>query len=90
MPTMQAVRFHTYGSSKVLVLEEVPRPEPAASEVLVRVYAAGVNPWDWKVRAGQVQGWLAHRLPLIPGWDVCGVVGACAGQNRPASRHLRG
>jgi NADPH:quinone reductase-like Zn-dependent oxidoreductase len=76
MPTMQAVRFHTYGSPKVLVMEEVPRPDVAASEVLVRVYAAGVNPLDWKVRAGLVKSWLAHRLPLIPGWDVCGVVEA--------------
>jgi NADPH:quinone reductase-like Zn-dependent oxidoreductase len=76
MPTMQAIRFHTYGSPRVLVLEEVPRPQETAGEVLIRVYAAGVNPLDWKVRAGHVKDWLPHRLPLIPGWDVCGVVEA--------------
>lgn len=76
MSTMQAVRFHSYGDSGVLVLEEMPRPQAGAGEVLIRVHAAGVNPLDWKVRAGHVRGWLQHRLPLIPGWDVSGVVEA--------------
>ncbi|MEJ2723401.1 MAG: NADP-dependent oxidoreductase [Deltaproteobacteria bacterium] len=71
---MQAVRLHSYGGTEVLVLEEAPRPQPGAGEVLVRVHAAGVNPLDWKARAGHVKGWLQHRLPLIPGWDVSGVV----------------
>jgi NADPH:quinone reductase-like Zn-dependent oxidoreductase len=76
MATMKAVRFHSYGSSEVLVSEEIPRPQAGAGEVLVRVHAAGVNPLDWKVRAGHVKGWMQHRLPLIPGWDVSGVVEA--------------
>jgi NADPH:quinone reductase-like Zn-dependent oxidoreductase len=76
MATMQAVRFHSYGSPEVLVLEEVPRPQAGAGEVLIRVHAAGVNPIDWKVRAGHVKDWLQHRLPLIPGWDVSGAVEA--------------
>ncbi len=76
MSTMQAVRFHSYGNPEVLVLEEVPRPQADAGEVLIRVHAAGVNPIDWKVRAGHVKDWLPHRLPLIPGWDVSGVVEA--------------
>lgn len=76
MATMQAVRFHSYGSPEVLVLEEVPRPQVGAAEVLIRVHAAGVNPLDWKVRAGHVKEWLQHRFPLIPGWDVSGVVEA--------------
>ncbi|MFN2274528.1 MAG: NAD(P)-dependent alcohol dehydrogenase [Anaerolineales bacterium] len=76
METMQAVRFHSYGGSEVLVLEEVPRPEAGAGEVLIRVRAAGVNPLDWKVRIGHVKAWMQHRLPLIPGWDVSGVVEA--------------
>lgn len=78
MATMQAVRFHSYGDPEVLVLEEVARPQPGAGEVLIRVHAAGVNPLDWKVRAGHVGAWLKHRLPLIPGWDVSGVVEAVA------------
>lgn len=76
METMQAVRFHSYGGPEVLVLEEAPRPQAAAGEVLIRVLAAGVNPLDWKVRAGHVKEWMKHRLPLIPGWDVAGVVEA--------------
>jgi NADPH:quinone reductase-like Zn-dependent oxidoreductase len=74
MATMTAIRFHSYGGPEVLVQEDAPRPEAAAGEVLIRVHAAGVNPLDWKVRAGYVKEWLPHRLPLIPGWDVSGVV----------------
>ena len=76
MATMQAIRFHSYGSPEVLVLEEVPRPQAGPGEVLIRVQAAGLNPLDWKVRAGHVKEWLPHQLPLIPGWDVSGVVEA--------------
>jgi NADPH:quinone reductase-like Zn-dependent oxidoreductase len=76
MATMRAVMFDSYGSPQVLTLKEVPSPQTAAGEVLVRVHAAGVNPLDWKVRAGHVKAWLQHRLPLIPGWDVSGVVEA--------------
>ena len=72
--TMQAVRLHSFGGPEVLVLEEVPRPQAGVGEVLIRVHAAGINPLDWKARAGHVQAWLPHRLPLIPGWDVSGVV----------------
>jgi len=78
MTTMKAVRLHAYGGPEVLVLEEALRPQAGPGEVLVRVHAVGVNPLDWKVRAGHVQGWLKHRLPLIPGWDVSGVVEAAA------------
>ena len=76
MPTMKAVQFHAYGDPEVLVLEEVAPPQAGSGEVLVRVRAAGVNPLDWKVRAGHVKAWLQHQLPLIPGWDVSGVVEA--------------
>jgi NADPH:quinone reductase-like Zn-dependent oxidoreductase len=74
MANMKAVRFHSYGGPEVLVLEEVPRPQPGEGEVLIRVQGAGVNPLDWKARAGHVKEWLQHRLPLIPGWDASGVV----------------
>jgi NADPH:quinone reductase-like Zn-dependent oxidoreductase len=55
----------------VLVVEDVPRPDPGATEVLVRVAAAGVNPVDWKVRAA---GGLIGDPPFTVGWDVAGVV----------------
>ena len=47
---MRSIRFYAYGGPEQLILEHVPRPQPAAGEVLVRVYAAGVNPIDWKIR----------------------------------------
>lgn len=72
--TMKAIRMHGYGGPEVLRYEDVPRPSPGPGEVLMRVHAAGVNPLDWKLR----EGWLADRiplsLPLIPGWDVSGVI----------------
>jgi len=77
MAIMKAVTLHSYGEPEVLVLEEMPRPQIGTGEVLIRVHAAGVNPLDWKVRAGHVT-WMKHRLPLIPGWDVSGVVEAVA------------
>ena len=50
--TMRAVQVHRYGGPEQLKLEEKPRPQPQTGEVLVRVYAAGVNPIDWKIRQG--------------------------------------
>jgi NADPH:quinone reductase-like Zn-dependent oxidoreductase len=71
---MKAVRFHTYGAPDVLVYEDVPKPEPAAGEVLVKVHATSVNPIDWKIRAGHLRGFRDYPLPFILGWDVSGVV----------------
>ena len=70
MANMKAIRIHEFGGPEVLQYEDVPRPEPASGEVLVRVYAAGVNPVDWKMR----QGGRERPLPMIPGWDLAGVV----------------
>jgi len=72
--TMKAVRINSYGGPEVLAEEDAPRPEPSTQEVLIEVYAAGVNPIDWKVCEGYAKGWLRHKLPLIPGWDVSGVI----------------
>jgi len=74
MATMKAVRFHTYGGPEVLVYEDAPKPEPAAGEVIVKVYATSVNPIDWKIRAGHMRGFRDYPLPFILGWDVSGVV----------------
>ena len=74
MTTMKAVRFHTYGAPEVLVYEDVPKPEPAAGEVLVKIHATSVNPIDWKVRAGHLRGFRDYPLPFILGWDVSGVI----------------
>jgi NADPH:quinone reductase-like Zn-dependent oxidoreductase len=52
----------------------LPTPEIGAGEVLIRVRAAGVNPFDWKVADGELEDELEHRFPLIPGFDAAGVV----------------
>lgn len=73
---MKAVRIHTYGGPEMLKYEEAPQPQPGPDEVLIRVHAAGVNPVDWKVREGHLKDFIQYTLPLIPGWDVAGVVEA--------------
>jgi NADPH:quinone reductase-like Zn-dependent oxidoreductase len=71
---MNAIRIHHYGGPEVLLYEEAPRPQIREGEVLIRVHAAGVNPLDCKVRAGELKEVVQHKFPLIPGWDVSGVV----------------
>jgi NADPH:quinone reductase-like Zn-dependent oxidoreductase len=73
---MRAARFHEYGPAQNLVIEEVPRPEPQAGEVLVRVHAAGVNPVDWKIRRGYLKDFMPVPLPFTPGLDLAGIVAA--------------
>jgi NADPH:quinone reductase-like Zn-dependent oxidoreductase len=69
---MRAVRVHQYGGLEAMVYEEVGRPAPAEGQVLVRVLAAGVGPWDAWVRAGKSA--LPQPLPLTLGSDLSGVV----------------
>ncbi|WP_208719886.1 NADP-dependent oxidoreductase [Amycolatopsis circi] len=70
---MRAVTIREFGGPEVLTVEEVARPEPLPTEVLVRVHAAGINPVDWKTREGQGMAGM-QTFPLILGWDVSGVV----------------
>lgn len=83
--TMMAIRVHDYGGPERLVLEPVPRPEPKAGEVVVRMFAAGVNPVDWKMRAGLTKAWQPLVFPWTPGLDGAGVV-ATAGPGTNALR----
>lgn len=76
MATMKAVRIHAYGSPEVLAYEDAPLPALAEDDVLIRVHAAAVNPVDWKIREGYLQGFIDYDLPLTLGWDVSGVVEA--------------
>ncbi len=77
---MKAVRIHQYGGREVLSLDEIPVPDIAPDEVLVRVVAASINPVDWKVRAGYLAQMMPHQMPLTLGWDVSGVVAAVGSQ----------
>jgi NADPH:quinone reductase-like Zn-dependent oxidoreductase len=70
--TMQAARVHQWGPPDVIAIERIALPTPAEGEVLVRVHAAGVGPWDALVRAGG--SGLGQTLPLTLGSEVSGVV----------------
>ncbi|HEX8898585.1 MAG TPA: NADP-dependent oxidoreductase [Chthoniobacterales bacterium] len=74
--TMKAVVAHEYGAPDVLKYEDVPRPEPKENELLVRVIACGVNPADPLVISGRFAKEFGTHLPLIPGYDIAGVVEA--------------
>jgi NADPH:quinone reductase-like Zn-dependent oxidoreductase len=73
-PMMKAVVAHEYGAPEVLKFEEVPRPEPKEDEALVRVIASGVNPADPLTLSGKYAREFGTHLPLIPGYDIAGVV----------------
>jgi NADPH:quinone reductase-like Zn-dependent oxidoreductase len=73
-PMMKAVVAHEYGAPEVLKFEEVPRPEPKEDEALVRVIASGVNPADPLTLSGKYAKEFGTHLPLIPGYDIAGVV----------------
>ncbi len=71
---MKAIVVHEFGGPEVLKLEEVPTPKPAAGQVLVRIHAAGVNPYDTYMRAGTYA--VKPPLPYTPGSDGAGVIEA--------------
>ncbi|MFD5827047.1 NADP-dependent oxidoreductase [Lentzea sp. NPDC060358] len=70
---MRAITQNEFGGHEVLTLTDAPKPAPIPTEVLVRVHAAGINPVDWKTRAGSGMAGL-QSFPLVLGWDVSGVV----------------
>ena len=80
---MKAIRVHAFGDVDVLVYEDVEPPVPADGQVLVRVKAAGVGPWDAWVRSGTSK--IQQQLPLTPGADLAGVVER-AGTDTPFRR----
>lgn len=75
-PDMKAIALQQYGSADDLALVDLPDPKVAPGEVLIRVRAAGVNPVDWKLATGGLDPVMEAGFPLIPGWDVAGVVEA--------------
>lgn len=73
-PSMMAWRVHEFGMPSVMKFERVPRPTPGHGEILVKVEAAGVGPWDGWIRAGKSA--LPQPLPLTLGSDLSGEVAA--------------
>ncbi|KQV16816.1 MULTISPECIES: NADP-dependent oxidoreductase [unclassified Kitasatospora] len=76
---MKAIAIRQYGGPEVVEYTELPDPKVGPDSVLVRVKAAGVNPVDWKVRQGYLDGIIDAHFPLIMGWDLAGVVQAVGG-----------
>ena len=72
--SMRAVVQNRFGSPEVLEVARVPRPVPLPTEVLVRVHASGINPVDWKSRAGGGMAGVLGTPPFTLGWDVSGVI----------------
>jgi NADPH:quinone reductase-like Zn-dependent oxidoreductase len=71
---MKAVRFDKYGGIDVLRIADVPIPEPAAQQALVRVKAASINPGEAKIREGMLHDRWPATFPSGEGTDLAGVV----------------
>src|ERR1043166_7993527 len=67
---MNAARIHRFGAPDVIVVEDIPRPVPAMGDVLVRVAASGVAPWDALIREGKSK--VSPQPPLTLGSDFAG------------------
>jgi NADPH:quinone reductase-like Zn-dependent oxidoreductase len=80
---MKANRVHRFGGPEVILFEDLPRPTPGTDEILVRVHAAGVGPWDALIRAGHSA--LPQPLPLTLGADLAGTVEATGSRDSPFS-----
>ena len=86
---MKAIQMHGYGGVDQLRYEDVPAPTAGPGDVLVRVAATSVNPFDWKMRRGDLRGMLTLKFPLIPGSDVAGeivAVGAGVSNFKPGQQ----
>jgi NADPH:quinone reductase-like Zn-dependent oxidoreductase len=73
---VKAITYSSYGGAEVLELTDVDEPKIGPDWVKVAVKASSVNPVDWKIAAGGLDGALDVFFPVIPGWDVSGVVEA--------------
>lgn len=73
---MKTIRIHQYGGPEVLSVVEMDRPKPGPDEMLIKIHAAGVNPVDWKIRAGYLKDYFPLTFPATLGFDVSGVIEA--------------
>src|SRR3954451_8821346 len=74
---MRGIAYDRFGGADVLqVRDDLPEPPVGPDTVLVRTHAAGVNPVDISIREGRLAGAFPHHFPIIPGWEVAGVVEA--------------
>lgn len=74
LAVMRALCLHRYGGPEVLAMADLPDPLPGRGQVRVRVHAASVNPKDVLIRKGKFKLFTGERFPLVPGYDLAGVV----------------
>ena len=72
--TMRAVEYDDYGDSNVLHLADHPIPQLQSSQLFIEVIASSVNPIDYRLRRGDMKGFIPFGFPRIPGFDVAGIV----------------
>ncbi len=75
--TMQAIVYDDYGDASVMHSQRIVVPERITGEALIEVYATSVNPIDYRLRRGELQGILLGGFPRVPGYDVAGVIVDC-------------
>lgn len=73
-PEVKALHYNEFGGLDTLRVGELPDPHVGPDSLLVKVVAAGINPVDYKIRQGHLQGLIDAVFPVVPGWDVAGVV----------------
>jgi NADPH:quinone reductase-like Zn-dependent oxidoreductase len=73
---MKRIQYHEYGGPEVMRYEDFQPQPPSAGEVSVRVRAAAVNPYDWKIRNGEMKMMTGRKFPQGVGHDFAGVVEA--------------
>jgi NADPH:quinone reductase-like Zn-dependent oxidoreductase len=71
---MRAVFYEQFGGTEVLKTGQLDMPDIKEGEVLVKIKSAAINPVDAAVREGHLKAFLPYQFPVIPGWDVAGVV----------------
>jgi len=72
--SVRAVYYTEHGTPDVLHFGQLPVPGFGDDEVLVKVAAAGVNPIDRRLRAGELQEYITRNFPVVPGWDLSGTI----------------
>jgi len=73
---MKAVVINQYGTTGELLVQEMPKPQPESHEVLIRAYATGINPMDYKIREGAMKMMVHKAFPLVLGAECAGTVEA--------------
>jgi NADPH:quinone reductase-like Zn-dependent oxidoreductase len=82
MATMKAVLLESFGGAEALHVQDIERPQPSDTEVLIKVHATSVNPVDYKIASGKYPGVQQAQLPIVLGRDISGMIVSCGRQVR--------